>query len=73
MPNERLTTNATVAFRLLGISRNTGYALIRRGEFPLPVIKAGKKLIVPTIAIRKLLGDTEDSNEHNNFKMAKSK
>lgn len=66
MVDERLTVDCAVVFRLLGISRNTGYSLIRRGEFPLPVIKVGKKLLVPKIAITKLLGDNSDANEVGN-------
>lgn len=62
--NERLTVDAPVAFKCLGISRNTGYSLIQRGEFPLPVIKAGKRLLIPRVAIEKLLGNGEvKSNE----------
>jgi len=54
--NERLTIDASNAFKILGISRNTGYSLIQRGEFPLPVIKAGKRLLIPKIAVERLLG-----------------
>ena len=53
---ERLTLDASNAFKILGISRNTGYGLIQRGEFPLPVIKAGKRLLIPKIAVERLLG-----------------
>lgn len=53
--NERLTVDASSAFKILGISRNTGYSLIARNEFPLPVIKAGRRLLVPKIAIERLL------------------
>lgn len=74
MTDDRLTVDCLVAFRLIGVSRNTGYSLIKRGEFPLPVIKAGKRLLVPKIAITKLLGNSEDSNEHDNsVKMGESK
>ena len=62
MADERLTVDCVVAFRLLGISRNTGYSLIQRGEFPLTVIRAGKKILVPKIAITKLLGDNSEAN-----------
>ena len=56
---ERLTVDASVAFKALGISRNTGYSLIQRGEFPLPVIKAGKRLLIPKVEIEKLLNNGE--------------
>jgi predicted DNA-binding transcriptional regulator AlpA len=55
MTNERLTVDAPVAFKILGISRNTGYSLIQRGEFPCQVIKAGRRLLIPKIAIERLL------------------
>ncbi len=53
--NERLTVDAPVAFKLLGISKNTGYALIQRGEFPLKVIRAGRRVLIPKFEIQQLL------------------
>jgi predicted DNA-binding transcriptional regulator AlpA len=53
--SERLTVDAPVAFRILGISKNTGYSLIQRGEFPCQVIKAGRRLLIPKIALERLL------------------
>jgi excisionase family DNA binding protein len=53
---ERLTVDAPDAFKALGVSRNTGYSLIKRGEFPLPVIKAGRRLLIPKAALECLLG-----------------
>jgi predicted DNA-binding transcriptional regulator AlpA len=61
--NERLTVDAPVAFRILGISRNTGYSLIQRGQFPLPVVKAGRRLLIPKVAIERLLQG--EGNEYN--------
>lgn len=46
-----LTTDVVTAGRILGLSRNVAYALVRRGEFPLPVIKAGSQYRVPVAAI----------------------
>lgn len=59
---ERATVDAPVAFRMLGISRNTGYSLIQRGEFPCQVIKAGKRLLIPKIALSRLLGEVKSEN-----------
>lgn len=53
--SERLTVDAPVAFRLLGISKNAGYALIQRGEFPLRVIRAGRRVLIPKVEIERLL------------------
>jgi len=38
----------------LGISRNAAYAAAGRGDFP--TIRIGKRILVPTAAIRKMLG-----------------
>jgi excisionase family DNA binding protein len=42
---------------LLGINRSTAFELIRRGTFPLPVLKLGRRLVVPRRAVEELLGD----------------
>ena len=52
---ERATIDAPVAFKILGLSRNTGYSLIQRGEFPCPVIRAGKRLLISKVSLEKLL------------------
>jgi hypothetical protein len=54
---ERLTVDAPDAFRALGISKNAGYSLIQRGQFPCKVIKAGKRLLIPKAALTALLGE----------------
>jgi predicted DNA-binding transcriptional regulator AlpA len=45
------TTDVVTAGQILGISRNTAYALARRGTFPTPIIKAGTRYRVPVPAI----------------------
>ena len=44
------------AARLLGIGRNQAYESAQRGDFPVPVIKIGKRVLVPKGALDKLLG-----------------
>jgi predicted DNA-binding transcriptional regulator AlpA len=61
--NERLTVDAPAAFRALGVSRNSGYAAIKAGTFPLPVIKVGKRLLIPKIAIERLLGENGNGEQ----------
>lgn len=56
MNSERLTIDAPEAFKLLGISKNHGYALIHRNEFCLPVIRAGQRYLIPKASVEKLLG-----------------
>ena len=50
------TLSVPEAGKALGISRQTAYELARRDEFPLPVLRVGKKLRVSTIALARLLG-----------------
>jgi excisionase family DNA binding protein len=51
---EKLTYNIEEAGRKLGIGRNQAYEAARRGDFP--VIKIGKRLLVPKAALDRLLG-----------------
>ena len=39
---------------LLGLSRGSAYAAAARGE--IPTIRIGRRLLVPTAALRRLLG-----------------
>lgn len=43
------------AARALGISSWLGYELIRRGEFPVKVLRLGSRHRVPTEPLRRLL------------------
>jgi excisionase family DNA binding protein len=49
----RLCITVPEAAVMLGISRNFAYELARRGE--LPVIKFGKRLLIPRVALEKRL------------------
>lgn len=43
---------------ILGIGRTTAYDLIRRGEFPLPILEVGRRRVVARVHIeRYLLGE----------------
>ena len=50
---ERLTMTLEEAAKALGIGRNQGYAAAQRGE--IPVIKIGKRLLVPIEALNRML------------------
>jgi len=50
---ERYCMTVPEAARRLGISRNFGYELVRRGQ--LPVIRFGKRLLIPKAALEKML------------------
>jgi excisionase family DNA binding protein len=52
---EAETISIEEAARRLGIGRSLGFQLAREGKFPVPVIRAGRRILVPTRAIDKLL------------------
>jgi excisionase family DNA binding protein len=56
MSTERLTHTVEEAAKLLGLGRNSAYALARSGE--LPTIRLGKRLLVPKAALERLLAST---------------
>jgi excisionase family DNA binding protein len=62
----RETYTVPEACRLLGLSRSSGYELIRRSEFPVPVIRLGKRIVVPRAPLHELLGiDSGDGGSPN--------
>ncbi len=50
---KRLVITVPEAALMLGISRNHGYELIRRGE--LPHIKLGNRILIPIVQLEKML------------------
>jgi excisionase family DNA binding protein len=50
---ERRTYNVPDAGKVLGIGRSAAYEAARRGE--LPTIKIGRRLLVPVVALERLL------------------
>ena len=50
---ERMTYTVEEAAQLLGVGRNKGYEAVKAGE--LPVIKIGKRLLVPKAALNRIL------------------
>jgi excisionase family DNA binding protein len=60
--NEALCISVTAAAKLLGVSRNTGYEMVKMGQ--LPVIRCGqRRLVVPKAALRKMLLEAKQANE----------
>ena len=49
----RLCLNVTEAAEMLGISRNFAYDLVKQKQ--LPVVKFGKRLLIPRIALERML------------------
>jgi len=50
------TLDLVAAAKLLGIGRTVAYALVREGQWPTPIIRAGRKIRVPSAPLRELLG-----------------
>ena len=51
--DKRLCITVPEAAEMLGISRNFAYELVKQGK--LPVVKFGKRLLIPMIALVKML------------------
>jgi excisionase family DNA binding protein len=43
--------------RLLGLSRSSAYEAAAKGTLPLPIIRIGRRLVVPRTAVEHLLGE----------------
>ena len=56
-PEERLVYTVAEAGEMLGISRAFAYELVARGE--LPVIRLGRRLLVPKAGLLALVGQTQ--------------
>jgi excisionase family DNA binding protein len=55
---DRPTITVEQAAAVLGISRQCAYDSVRRGE--IKVIKLGRRLVVPTIPLRRRLGELDE-------------
>ena len=55
MGDERLTLSVPETAKVLGIGRNLCYDRVKTGE--IPVIKIGRRLLVPRAALEKLLAN----------------
>jgi excisionase family DNA binding protein len=53
------TCSVPEAAQLLGVSRAEAYASIRRGDFPVQVIRVGRSIRVPTAPLMRLLDPVE--------------
>jgi hypothetical protein len=50
------TTDIETAGAILGIGRSKSYELAKSGDFPVRVLRIGKRYLVPTPSILALLG-----------------
>ncbi len=64
MNKEKLTLTVDEAAKCLGVGRNLAYEAIARGE--IPVIRVGKRLLVPKAALELLLAAGRPKKNDNN-------
>ena len=50
-----VTTDLVTAGQILGIGRTKSHALAREGRFPVPVLRHGRRYVVPVKPILELL------------------
>jgi excisionase family DNA binding protein len=60
MEEQKLTLTIEETAKLLGIGRNLAYDRVKTGE--IPVIKIGRRLLVPRRALEKLLEEPRPLN-----------
>jgi predicted site-specific integrase-resolvase len=56
------TVSVQVAAAALGVSFSTFYAAVRAGEEPVPVIRCGKRIVVPTAPLKRALGISDGAS-----------
>ena len=49
------TVSVECSARMLGIGRGLAYESIRLGTYPVPVIKVGKRYLIPLMPLEQLL------------------
>jgi len=62
MDTQKLTLTVNEAAKMLGIGRQLAYDKVKTGE--IPVIKIGRRLLVPRSALEKLLAEPKPLNRH---------
>jgi excisionase family DNA binding protein len=58
---DRLALSVEEAAHLLGISRGLAYELARSGQ--LPVVRLGRRLLVPKVSLERMLTQTKTSGD----------
>jgi len=53
-------TDLATASDVLGISRNSGYQLASKADYPVPLLRLGKRYVVPVAGLLNALGIAED-------------
>jgi hypothetical protein len=56
-------TSVPIAGEIIaGLCKDEAYRSVKRGDFPVPVISCGRRLVVPVAPILELLGIKPDAN-----------
>jgi excisionase family DNA binding protein len=55
--DEPLALSVEAAAKILGLSRNSAYEAVRRGQ--IPSLRFGKRIVVPRAALSKMLSQTD--------------
>jgi predicted DNA-binding transcriptional regulator AlpA len=58
-----VAVDLVTAARAFGISKSHGYELVQRGEFPVPVIRLGKRMCVSRGALLSALDVTDEDDQ----------
>lgn len=54
-------TDVPTAGAILGLSRTQSYEALKANRFPVPTVRIGRRIIVPTAPILRLLGLNEQA------------
>lgn len=57
-----LTTDVETAAAILGIGRTKAYELAKTNQFPVPLLRSGRRYLVPVPALLRLLGAQSDGD-----------
>lgn len=53
------TVSVEYAALALGIGRTTAFRLVRAGQFPVPTLRVGRRIVVPRAALDRLLDGSD--------------
>jgi hypothetical protein len=57
------TTTVEVTSRVLSVSKWAFYEAVKRGEPPVPIIRVGRRIVVPTAPLRVALGMNDTGSQ----------
>jgi excisionase family DNA binding protein len=58
-PNDNLVLSVEEAGKMLQLSRPSAYLAVKRGQ--IPVIRVGRRVLVPRIALERMLAEVKPS------------